>query len=1164
MAENNGEDEEINIDFSKIKNFFRRKEKKRVKSLESEEKELKKEVEKDIKEDKSKAQGFKKDRKILEKLEPELKKEEKEAEEIDREKKILDADIKETKKKIEKVRSDVEKEDDDINIDFSRIKGWFKGLKSAEHEKKKEEESEEDEISVNWGELAGFFRKYGVVFLLLIPIFLSIFFRMYPAYLPITDDWAKNSVYTYYKNQISDKISTQFPNLPDANKQTLISNEFNKFLKENKDNIEQQIKSTSEYFKSQFKYTGTDGKEHLYLSDIDTYLWYGEAKNYLKYGHFGTEIVDGKEINFLRNGREGLEMPGIKLHTLFEVYLYKLVSFFNRNIQLTTVIFGISVIIIALSVIPAFFIGRRLAGNVGGFFAGTIVAINSALLARTSAAVADTDPWNIFFPLIILWLFLEAFEAKDIKKQVVFSCLSGFFVGLFSYAWGGWWYPFDFIIGMLFIYLGYLLLIKLLKKEKINKQLAQLGIIGGIFFVASALFVTLFIGFETFYGAFTGPVNVILIKEVGTLSLWPNVMTTVAEFNAVPLSDIVSQMGGPLLFWIGLIGIVLLLFNKGKKDSLNWAYLALSALYYLIIVSLRSNLNEPLTFMILISIPIIAGVLKVIYLSEFKDIDIKLAIVMTLWFMGTVYGFTKGIRFGILMVPAFAVAFGAGVGIIYQYSGKWIVKELKINALITNSVLIALLCLLILSPVQSAHAAAKNEVILMNDAWYDSLIKIKQDSTDAIISSWWDFGHWFVAIAERRVTFDGADQGERIHWIGKSLLTSDEDVSMGLLKMMNCGQEKAPHVLEKYLDNDTVKAVDILNKIILVDKDKAAEILKEEGLAENDIKDVLSVTHCDDLIPQYYITSEDMVGKSGVWAHFGSWDFKRASMYMTVHNLGHSEGIKVLTEDFNLSEGEAETFYSEIISTAGDRWISPWPGYSGGESGCAVNGNLVKCSNGLEVNLTNYDAYFSTQDGKKHPASLVYATKTDLAEKKFDDGIPYSAVLIPDGDGFKSIICDPLLANSMFTRLFYFDGHGSQHFKKFSDVTSFTGERIIIWKVSWEPQEKNVIDALKDKYSVNYIGWLGNGTVFDSSIKDWQSKNITKDSQLEDYENNALTFAPGTSQLIKGFDDAVINMSINDTKTVKIKPEDAYGTDPAAHPLSNKTLYFKIKVVDIK
>ena len=113
----------------------------------------------------------------------------------------------------------------------------------------------------------------------------------------------------------------------------------------------------------------------------------------------------------------------------------------------------------------------------------------------------------------------------------------------------------------------------------------------------------------------------------------------------------------------------------------------------------------------------------------------------------------------------------------------------------------------------------------MNDAWYESLIGIKNDCEDGIITSWWDFGHWFVAVAERRVTFDGGNQGERIHWVGKSLITKNETTAIGLLRMLNCGQEEAPHILEKYLDDDTVKAIDILNKIIVEDDELLAGYL---------------------------------------------------------------------------------------------------------------------------------------------------------------------------------------------------------------------------------------------------------------------------------------------------------------------------------------------------
>ena len=76
-----------------------------------------------------------------------------------------------------------------------------------------------------------------------------------------------------------------------------------------------------------------------------------------------------------------------------------------------------------------------------------------------------------------------------------------------------------------------------------------------------------------------------------------------------------------------------------------------------------------------------------------------------------------------------------------------------------------------------------------------------------------------------------------------------------------------------------------------------------------------------------------------------------------------------------------------------------------------------------------------------------------------------------------------------------------------------------------------------DAVSVHYHGRLTDGTTFDSS------------------EGRApLQFTAGTGNVIKGFDDAVINMKVGDKKTVNIPPSDAYGerTDDMIlnHPLS--------------
>jgi FKBP-type peptidyl-prolyl cis-trans isomerase 2 len=137
-----------------------------------------------------------------------------------------------------------------------------------------------------------------------------------------------------------------------------------------------------------------------------------------------------------------------------------------------------------------------------------------------------------------------------------------------------------------------------------------------------------------------------------------------------------------------------------------------------------------------------------------------------------------------------------------------------------------------------------------------------------------------------------------------------------------------------------------------------------------------------------------------------------------------------------------------------------------------------------------------------------------------------------------------------------------------------------------------------DKIKVEYTGTFEDGTVFDSTTH--------KD------HTHPIEFEVGAKQLIKGFDDAVVGMKVDEEKNITIKPEEAYGERkeelskeiprdklpkepepkvgmalmmnspdgqqfPAViksvdeekividlnHPLAGKTLNFKIKIVEI-
>jgi FKBP-type peptidyl-prolyl cis-trans isomerase 2 len=62
--------------------------------------------------------------------------------------------------------------------------------------------------------------------------------------------------------------------------------------------------------------------------------------------------------------------------------------------------------------------------------------------------------------------------------------------------------------------------------------------------------------------------------------------------------------------------------------------------------------------------------------------------------------------------------------------------------------------------------------------------------------------------------------------------------------------------------------------------------------------------------------------------------------------------------------------------------------------------------------------------------------------------------------------------------------------------------------------------------TVNYTGKLEDGTVFDTSLTEGR---------------NPLSVTLGQGALIPGFENGLIGLSVGDTKTIEIEPEDAYG-----------------------
>jgi hypothetical protein len=402
---------------------------------------------------------------------------------------------------------------------------------------------------------------------------------------------------------------------------------------------------------------------------------------------------------------------------------------------------------------------------------------------------------------------------------------------------------------------------------------------------------------------------------------------------------------------------------------------------------------------------------------------------------------------------------------------------MKLNNTISKTMVFLLLSLLLIAPIQAGIATGKSYMPSMTAGWWDSLTKIREESKpDAIITSWWDFGHWFKYVADRKVTFDGASQIPSLgHWIGRSLQTNSEAETVGILRMVDCGSNNAFDAVNKKF-NDTEKSENIVSEIIVLSKENASKYLANIGYSTTEIDNILQYSHC---------TPPDMVGKAGVWSHFGTWNIDKAYIVNNLKDKPFDEAVKIMKERWNYSDEYAEKIYYDVQALQTDRemndWIAPWPSYATSTMVSCVNiSDLVLCDLGMSIggnaqqnyllqraviNLTNpkesqvlvgvYDRTSNAKLGESVAAfNQVIIAGKELKKYQIDNATIGLSMLLDVQENnnvttYRALISDPLLIDSTFTKLFYLDGKYTTHFEKFSDITDITGTRIIVWKVKW-------------------------------------------------------------------------------------------------------------------
>jgi dolichyl-phosphooligosaccharide-protein glycotransferase len=959
-------------------------------------------------------------------------------------------------------------------------------------EKKEEKENtqESEKIKINFKEsihkTKKFFKKHHVIFLLLILIMVSVSFRLPTASLPVTKTWAQNSINSQMYNQQASIVDQTHPFLPPEKRNALIQEAVVQFKQDNKKEYPEWIYSQQETFKQGLR----DAQGNTYLFHLDPYYWTYYARNLIKTGNLGNTVKEGVQWDTKRLAPLGKKAPIAPFHAYLEAYTYLFLSFFSKEVSLMAVAFFLPVWISALAVIAMFFLAKRITNTLGAFFTALIFGMHPLLLSKTLAGISDTDVYNMLFPPLIFLLLLTSLTTSSFKKKMVYAASCGFVIGVYSFTWIGWWYLFDFtliitclhlvitsireknkkdilftlgissLFALLFItslwgtlFRALLIVLTLilialalpttktwLKAKNVSSTSIHTFLVLGVLSGVTAGVVTLLRGWRSFANAFYDPLEflafktAVKVKESST-DLWPNVLTSVAELEEFSFARNVSQLGNFLLILFAIASIVLLVYQWYKHKQAKHLFFTL---------------------------------------------------LLLVWLGSTLYAMQQGARFILLAIPAFTLAVGIGLGEGFKETKSFLERiykeklKKKTELIILASTVVLMLFILgfFFLPPFCTHSLCneakyiyQKEYPLFNTGWEKALTRIqKESSPDAIITSWWDYGHWFTYWADRAVTFDGSSQNmPQAYWVGKMLLTEDEKEAVGILRMLNCGGNTAYEKV-KEVKQDALTSVNLVSSLVLLGKEKARNVLLQENFSEEEIKEILATTHCTP--PEsYVIVSDDMISKSGMWGHFGMWDFKKARAWQ-LRSLPKQQAVQELEKMYG--KNKAEEIYVQVRSFENDKqanaWIAPFPVHDlmtpchkqENENSKEDISTKFICMHVIQgqsitfsVDLASEKVTLDYQD-LNPPTHLVYLKQGKLhqtphpTENKYAE-IPYSFMMIPsEGGNMFSALVNPVHSKSMFTRLYHFNGVGTQHFTLFDEERGVTNTRSVTWKVNWD------------------------------------------------------------------------------------------------------------------
>jgi hypothetical protein len=567
-----------------------------------------------------------------------------------------------------------------------------------------------------------------------------------------------------------------------------------------------------------------------------------------------------------------------------------------------------------------------------------------------------------------------------------------------------------------------------------------------------------------------------LLRAAATspLAEWPLTLATVGELRRPPLGEIAALVGGAaflLAGWLGLLLLVLPHRNWGQRHFATFLGGNLVCWYLLA----HASPSRPLLLALLLVL-LSAGLL--LQLSGGRaapgDDQRPMAVLVLVWFLAALFLAFDGLRFTLLLAAPLGLTVGVAIGRL----GDWVqrVTTPYASPALTRALPFALLVILLALPVQRGVGTMATVAPRMNDAWWETLIELREHApANAVVHVWWPYGFFAKYVAERPVSADGASLSTHVpYWLAHALFAADEQETVGLLRMLGCGSDATPHG-EKHRGAfyqilagglDMIDAYTATLELARRDLPEARRYVRERRLREQ----VLEATHCVPP-PAYLVLSDEMTRSSG-FRHLGSWSFRNALLVRTVRTHGVADAAAQARRRFGLPEHQARALATQAAALQSDReieafvapeeglrssgWIACERGRRAAERRCPLHLRLAR--QGITLDTFTYDetnraaATLQWRRGGLSmtgaAAEMIIAGPGGFESVTSPDPLdPRLAVLI-DRLQDRILIGTPRFLRSTFAHLSLLDGRYARHFEKVDERTT-SYERVTTWRIEW-------------------------------------------------------------------------------------------------------------------